>query len=150
MRIEAVEGELLLPEIELFARSLHDEAARERYRELAKAVQDGEVPEERLPQLATLLQVSLESGRVRHFYGADGEQALIKLFRRTPAGRALSESTRAVTEGLAGLQGQAIESISLSTVGPGAYSLTIDTDRCELRLRVDRSGARIENVAIGI
>ena len=150
MRIDAVEGELLAPEITILARTLPDPAARERYLALRDAVQDGDVGDDRLEALGTLLEISLESGRIRHLYGADGEQTLVKLFRRTPTGRARSAATQEVSESLSALHGQIIEDVAVSTVGPGSYSLTIDTDRCQLSLRVDRAGVRIENVAVGI
>jgi hypothetical protein len=150
MRIDAIEGELLAPEITILAKSLKDPESRDRYLALRDAVVDGEVPEEQLEALGTLLEISLESGRIRHFYGADGEQTLIKLFRRTPAGRALSSAAEEVSGSLRALQGQVVEEVKVSTLGPGSYSLTIDTDRCQLSLRIDRGGVRVENVAVGI
>jgi hypothetical protein len=150
MRIDAVEGELLAPESMILAKSLRDPEARDRYLALRDAVVDGEVGDDQLDQLGTLLEISLESGRIRHFYGADGEQTLVKLFRRTPAGRALSAAAGEVTESLRALHGQVVEEVKVSTLGPGSYSFTIDTDRCQLTLRVDRGGVRVENVAVGI
>jgi hypothetical protein len=150
MRIDAVEGELLTPEIALLVKTLPDPAARERYTALLGAVQEGEVGDDLVGHLGTLLEISLESGRVRHFYGADGETALVKLFRRTPAGKALSDATSEVTDALRGLQGQTVETIDVAPLGPGAYSLTIDTDRCQITLQFDRRGVRVGSVAVGI
>jgi len=150
MRIEAVEQELLAPEIMILAKSLPDPESREKYLALHEAVRDGEVGEDFLGHLGTLLEISLESGRVRHFYGADGEQTLVKLFRRTPTGKALSGAAHDVSESLAGLQGQVLEEVKVSALGPSSYSVTIDTDRCQLTMRIDRGGVRLENVAVGI
>jgi hypothetical protein len=150
MRIGATEQELLAPEIRKFARGLPDREARARYEQLLASVEAGEVEDELLGSLSIVLEISLQSGRVRTLYGADGEQALARLFQRTPAGAALSEAARTVTEALAGLHGQTLEDIRVSTLGPGSYGLMIDTDRCQINVRLDRSGVRVENVAIGI
>ena len=150
MRINATEQELLIPEITLFARALHDPEARAPYEELRAAVEEGEVEDDLAGHLGTVLEVGLQSGRLRRFYGADGEQALARLFHRTPTGAALAEAARTVTEALAALHGQTIEDIRVSALGPGSYRLMIDTDRCQINLRFDRGGARVESVAVGV
>ncbi|HEX6507224.1 MAG TPA: hypothetical protein VF221_06280 [Chloroflexota bacterium] len=150
MKISAIEGELLVPEIRSFAGALHDETARARYEELRVAVEDGEVGDELIGHLGNVLEIGLQSGRLRRFYGADGEATLARVFRRTPSGVALSEAASDVTHALTALHGQNLEDIQVSALGPGSYGLTIDTDRCQINLRLDRSGVRVENVAIGI
>jgi hypothetical protein len=150
MRINATEGELLSQEIGKFSRGLVDPEARARYGHLRAAVEEGEVGEDLLGYLSIVLEISLQSGRLRKLYGADGEQALTRIFQRTPAGTALSEAAKSVSEALAGLQGQRLEDIKVSTLGPGSYGLMIDTDRCQINVRLDRGGVRVENVAIGM
>jgi len=150
MKINATEQELLVPEIAGFARALRDPEARTRYEELAKAVEEGEVGEDLSGHLGNVLEVVLQSGRLRRLYGADGEQALARLFHRTPAGARLDEAAKAVTAALAALQGQVIQDIRITAAGPASYRLMIDTDRCEINLRLDRSGVDVENLAIGV
>ena len=150
MRIEALEQELLVQEIAALGALLHNPETRARYAELRATIQEGEVPDELLGHLGNVLELGLQSGRLRKLYGADGELALAHVFRRTPAGAELSAGAREVTEALSGLRGQTINDITISALGPGSYGLTIDTDRCQLTVRVDRGGARIENVAIGL
>lgn len=150
MNITAVEQELLVPEINTFARALHDPTARARYETLRVAVEDGEVEDSLVGHLGNVLEIGLQSGRLRKFYGADGEAALARVFRRTPAGAAPVEAAAAVTEALTALHGQNLEDITISALGPGSYGVTIDTDRCGITLRIDRSGVRVENLAIGI
>jgi hypothetical protein len=150
MRIGATEQELLVPEIRKFARGLPDPEARARYESLLASVETGEVEDEQLGSLSIVLEISLQSNRLRKLYGADGEMCLARLFQRTPAGTALSDAARTVTEALAGLHGQTLEDIKVSTLGPGSYGLMIDTDRCQINVRLDRSGVRVENVAIGL
>jgi hypothetical protein len=150
MRISATEQELLIPEVMAFARALRDPQAREPYDVLRVQVQEGEVDDDLLPHLGNVLEIGLQSGRLRKLYGADGEQALSRLFHRTPAGAKLAELAKSVTEALSALQGQVIEDVKVSALGPGTYGVTLDTDRCQITMRMDRSGVRVENVAIGI
>jgi hypothetical protein len=150
MRITAVEQELLAPEIAGFARVLHDPAARARYEALQEAVESGEVDDDLAGHLANVLEVGLQSGRLRRAYGADGEQALTRVFQRTPAGAALTADANAVSEALTALHGHVIEELRIAAVGPGSYSLTIDTDRCRVTVRLDRGGVRVHNVEIGV
>jgi len=150
VNINATEQELLIPEITLFAAALSDGAARARYEELRAAVEEGEVGEDLVGHLGNVLEVGLQSGRLRRFYGADGEAALARLFHRTPAGAALSADAKAVTEALTALHGQLIEDIRVSALGPGSYGLMIDTDRCQINVRLDRGGVRVENLAVGV
>lgn len=51
---------------------------------------------------------------------------------------------------LAALKGQVIDSVRVSASAPGSYSITIDTDRCVLTIKVDRAGARVESMAVGV
>lgn len=150
MRINATEQELLVPEIGAFARALRDPGAREPYDRLRSAVEEGEVEESLLGHLGNVLEIGLQSGRLRRFYGADGEQALARLFHRTPAGARLTEMTREVSQALSGLQGHTIEEIKVSALGPGTYGFTLDTDQCQITMRIDRTGVQVENVAVGI
>lgn len=156
MRIGAVEQELLDQEIGALLPGpggpglLREEKALIRYTALREHVRDGEVPDDLLGHLGNLLELGLQSGRLRALYGADGEQALTRVFHRTPAGAGLSDAAQAVTEALAGLHGQRIEDITVSAVGPGTYGVVIDTDRCQVSVRLDRLGVRVESLAIGI
>lgn len=150
MRVSAVEQELLSPEIRSYSGALRDAGAKATYGDLLNAVEDGEVPDELLGHLSNVLEVGLQSGRLRRFYGADGEQALARLFHRTPAGAKLASAAREVTTALEALQGQTLANITIAAAGPGGYRLTIDTDRCEITIRMDRAGVDVENLAIGV
>ncbi len=150
MKITAVEQELLAPEITTFAGALHDPTARARYRELHAAVVEGEVDDDLVGHLGNVLEIGLQSGRLRKFYGADGEAALARVYRRTPAGAGPVQAAQEITKALSGLRGQTIADLQISALGPGSYGLTIDTDRCQISVRIDRSGVRVDNVAIGI
>jgi hypothetical protein len=150
MKVAAAEQELLAPEIATFAAALHDPAARARYAALGEAVAAGEVGEELVDGLAAVLEVGLLNGRFRRLFGPEGEQTLSRVYGRTPTGAARAAEAAAVTKALAALRGQVIEEITISAGGPGGYSLTIDTDRCEINVRLDRGGVRVNSVEIGV
>ena len=92
------------------------------------------------------MTIALQSGRIRALYGPGGEQALLRLYRKLPAGVELAQSAAAVGEALSGLQGRTLESVTLSAVGPGAFSLSITAGGVQLKIHLDRQGARLASV----
>ena len=121
---------------------------RERLASVVAAVGEGEVAGEELETLEEVLELGLQSGRLRALYGPGGEQSALRLYRRLPRGAALVESAEEVSRALAALRDKSIESISLSAVGPGAFALTVAAGGIELSLRLDRQGARLASVGV--
>lgn len=150
LRLSAVEQELVGAEVRAFARLQGEPAARERQAELAELVESGHLPDDRLAELAAILEIGLQSGRFRRVYGPDGEMAIVSLFQRTPRGMEVSAAAAAVTTALHALCGQVLDDVRVTALGPGAYSVLLDTRQCQVTVRLDRSGARVESVALGI
>jgi hypothetical protein len=150
LRLSATEQELIAAETRAFAGLHQDPATRRRYVELAELVETGVVPADRLDQLATILEIGLQSGRIRRVYGADGEVAIGRIFQRTPRGESATTAATAVTQALQALRGQVIDDLRVTALGPGAYSILIDTRQCQVTVRLDRSGVRVDNVALGV
>ncbi len=150
LKLTATEGELLLAEVQAVAQLHPDPATRQRYRALAAHVEEGVVPAERLDQLATILGIGLESGRIRRLYGPDGEMALGRIYQRTPRGAAATAGAAAVTEALRALHGQILDEVRVTALGPGAYSILLDTRQCQITVRLDRAGVRVDSVALGV
>ena len=149
LELNEAEREALAQEIESFAAALSDPASRARYAQLAAAVQAGAVPPELTRPLETLLELVLQqtqSVRLRH--GPEGEQALQRLYQRTPRGAGLAQAAKEVNEALGALRGQTLESISF-TPTPRGHNLSIETDRCHLSLVIDRSGVQLKSVEVG-
>jgi hypothetical protein len=112
--------------------------------DLLDALSDGSQLEGRhADELDRLLTLALQSGRVRALYGPGGEQAALRAFRKLPTGTELAQSSTAVNDALAALAGRAIERLSLTAVGPGAFTLAVATDGPQLSIRLDRQGARV-------
>jgi len=120
---------------------------RARLADLVAAIDDGEVSGEDAETLEGLLELGLQSGRIRAHYGPGGEQAALSLYRRLPRGAELAESVREVTEALRALEGRELSAVQLTAVGPGAFTLSVSAGELEVSLRLDRQGARVASVS---
>jgi hypothetical protein len=127
---------------------VHDEERRHRLADLVAAIGDGEVEGGDAEALEELLELGLQTGRLRAVYGPGGEQAALKLYRKLPRGRALAEAATGVTGALAALAGKPLESVSVQAVGPGAFLVSIAAGGTELSVRLDRQGARVASVGV--
>jgi len=141
-------AEVALGEAQAVFAMVQDEERRGRLADLIAAVTEGEVGNEDAAALTELLELGLQTGRVRAVYGPGGEQAALKLFRRLPRGKELGNSVREVTEALTSLAGKPLEKIQISTTAPGSFLLTIVVEGLELSVRLDRQGARLASVGI--
>ena len=114
---------------------------------LLAALADGsELDGRHADELDRLLTLALQSGRVRALYGPGGEQAALRAFRKLPSGTELAQGAAAVNDALAALAGRSIERLSVTAVGPGAFTLAVATDGPQLSIRLDRQGARVSSV----
>ena len=148
LELKALEREVLAEEVQPFAHTLKDPEARERYLELDRAVQTGLVPPPLVRPLEAMLELVLQTRRVRQRHGPEAEQALTELFYRTERGAGLRRAARDVNTAREAVQGQTLERLSVMS-GPGRHTLVINTDRCRLTLRLDAAGARVENLEVG-
>jgi hypothetical protein len=121
---------------------------RSRLADLVAAIGEGEVAGADAEALEELLELGLQTGRLRALYGPGGEQAALKLYRRLPRGRDLAESATGVSAALAALAGKPLESVSIQATGPGAFLLSIAAGGTELSVRLDRQGARVASVGL--
>jgi len=114
--------------------------------DVVAAIDDGALPAAEAETFERLLELSLQAGRVRALHGPGGEQAALRLYRRLPRGAAVAQSAREVGDALNVLNGRTLDSVSLQSLGPGSYSLTIVADGAEVTVRLDRQGARVASV----
>jgi len=139
---------VLLDELEGLLASVTDRAARAPFIDLAAAVADGGVGESETPTLEKLLEMCLQTGRVRRVYGPEAEQALLRLFHQTPHGAAAKRATEAVNQALRSLAGQTLEEVLFTVQGPGVFRIGLSTDSCRLALEVNRHGVTIESLEV--
>src|SRR4051812_2733036 len=103
-----------------------DETMRARLAELVSAVDGGSVDGEAAELLESVLELGLQTGRVRAYYGPGGEQAALSTLRRLPKGRLRAESAREVSSALQALNGAQIDAVKIAAVAPGAFTLSIE------------------------
>jgi hypothetical protein len=148
LAVDPLQREILLEELATLVVSLRGSEAGEPWEALAAAVDASEVEEPLLGRLETVLEMTLQTGRARRVHGAEGEQALLRLFHQTPTGAKARQATRAVNEALATVAGQTIEGALFTVQGPGVYRLGLQTDRCKLTLEIDRHGVAVESLEV--
>jgi len=148
VRLTGEAQEVALAEAQAVRAMADDDGYRERLAALVGAASEGEVGEDDAATLEELLELGLQSGRIRALYGPGGETAALGLYRRLPRGAALAESAGEVNEALRALEGRELGSIELRAVGPGAFTLSLSAGELELSMRLDRQGARVSSVGV--
>jgi hypothetical protein len=146
VRLSGEAAEVARAEAQAVLSMVQDEGRRARLADVVAAIGDGEVTGDDADALAELLELGLQTGRVRAVYGPEGEQAALALYRRLPLGRELTQSTRDLNEALQALEGRQVQRVTVNAVGPGEYGVTISTDDYEIVLRLGRAGARLATI----
>jgi len=146
VRVTGEAAEVATAEAQAVLAMVQDKERRGKLADVIAAIADGEVTGTDADALAELLELGLQTGRVRAVYGPEGEQAALGLFRRLPLGRELTESARGLNGALQALEGKRIERVAVNVVGPGEYGVTISTDEYEIVLRLGRAGARLATI----
>jgi hypothetical protein len=149
MKLTEDERDLLLTEVAQAVDQVRAPELKVQYGELLTAVDAGEVPEDLLEPLQTLLEVGLESGRIRRVHLAHGEMAARRVFSRTPRGRALGAAAEEVNRALEALSGQHVEEARVASTGPGSFSFTLTTDEGTVVLQFSRSGVALKSLEVG-
>jgi len=139
--------EVALAEAQSVQAMARDETMRGRIAELVAAVDDGEVGEEAAELLESVLELGLQTGRIRAYYGPGGEQAALSTLRKLPRGRLRTDTARDVSVALQALAGARIEAVKITAVAPGAFSLAIEADGVQAAVRLDATGARLTSLA---
>ncbi len=141
-------AEVALGEAQAVLAMVQDEERRGRLADLVAAVGEGELAEDDAEALAELLELGLQTGRIRAQYGPGGEQAALRLFRKLPRGGELSESAREVSAALVSLVGKPLTGARIEATGPGTFLVSLSTDGVELSVRLDRNGVRLTSVGL--
>jgi hypothetical protein len=145
-RISGEAQEVARAEAQAVLAMVQDEGRRAKLADVVAAVDEGVVEGADADALAELLELGLQTGRVRALYGPGGEQAALGLYRRLPAGKEIAETTRELNEALSALEGRTIEKVTVSAVGPGEYGVTVSTENFEIALRLGKAGARVASI----
>lgn len=148
--LDSLQHDILIPQIEAFLDATTDPQAREVYLVLRTAVESQEVPPDLQPRLGAIVEVALTSGRVRRLFGPGAELSLNALFLKTPRGREVAQSLTELNKALATLKGQTVEQITSTQKSPGSYSLTLKTSGCQIVIRFEQAGVRVESLEVDL
>jgi len=149
LKLDRLHRDILAPQLDVFIAAAPDATARAPYEALRAALDTLEVPPELAARLGAIAELAITSGRVREAYGPGAELALWALYQKTPRGREIAESVVELNAAMKPLAGQAIEGVTAISRAPGAYALTIKTDQCQMVIRFEPAGVRIESLEVG-
>ncbi|MBW3606236.1 MAG: hypothetical protein KY460_15300 [Actinobacteria bacterium] len=147
LELDTDEQELVGLEVDALLPALRGER-RERYEALAAAVADGRVPDDLVVHLQSLLELALQTARARKLYRAEGEKVLTGLFRRTPAGRALTAQLRDINTALGAVANHELRSARVGMRTVGHFTVTLRTDEATLTLAVRPDGMNVDSVEV--
>ena len=150
LTLDTLQRDVLVPQIQAFLDATTDPQAREVYLTLEKAIESLEVPPDLQPRLGAIVEVALTSGRIRRLFGPAAELSLNALFLKTPRGREVAISLAELNKALATLKGQTVEQITSTQRSPGAYSLTLKTSGCQIVIRFEQAGVRVESLEVDL
>ena len=148
LAVRGAELEVALGEVDAVLAAVPDGEYRERLGQLREELETSGVGEAGVAELDRLIEIALQSGRLRAVYGPGGEAAATRLYRRLPSGRELTASAREVADALRSLSGQQLDDVSLAVNGPGAFSLGLTVGGREVTVRLDRQGVRLHSVGV--
>jgi hypothetical protein len=138
--------EVALAEVQAVLALARDEDRRARLAELVAEIDAGAVDEAE-DLLESVLELALQTGRIRAYYGPGGEQAALGTLRKLPRGRVRGDSAREVSEALRAFAGKQLDAVKIAAVAPGTFTLSIEAEGLETSIRLDPNGARIQSVA---
>lgn len=150
LKLDSLQRDVLVPQIQAFLDATQDPSAREVYTSLLESVRAMEVAPDLQPRLGAIVEVALSSGRIRKLFGPGAELSMVSLFQKTPRGIEIADSIRSVNAALAKLKDQPLEQATATLRAPGAYALTLKTAGVELILRFEPTGVRIESVDVNL
>ena len=150
LTLDPLQRDLLIPQIQAFLDATSDAAARESYAALKAAVESMAVSSEHQARLGTIVEVALQSGRIRRLFGPGAELSLNALFQKTPRGREIARSLQELNTALSNLKGDTVEEVSAAARGPGSWALTVKTSGCQMVIRFERDGVRVESLEVAL
>lgn len=118
------------------------------YHALAEAAADGAIPDDLVDAAERVTTVSLQTGRARR-EGRAEERLLAAVYRRTPAGQALTGRTREVNQALETLTGRQLRTARVGAPAPGSYTLTLEAEGVAVTLAIDTGGIEVRSLQAG-
>jgi hypothetical protein len=146
--VRGAELEVALGEVDAVLDAVPESDYRDRLLDLRDELTGDGLGAQGADELDRLIEIALQSGRLRAVYGPGGEAAATRLYRRLPSGRELVSSAKEVNDALRALSGQALDDVAVSVNGPGAFGLSLTVGGRELTVRLDRQGVRLHSLGV--
>jgi hypothetical protein len=138
--------DVALAEAQSVQTMVRDDELRGRVVDLVAAVDEGRVEGDAAQLLESVLELGLQSGRIRAYYGPGGEQAALATLRRLPRGKERTTSAQDVSKALAALVGERLDALRIAAVAPGAFTISIEAGGVAASIRLDASGVRLTSL----
>jgi hypothetical protein len=119
------------------------------FRALADAADRGAIPSDLVEPLQRVCALALQTGRARAVGSAEIEGLVAAVYRRTPAGRELAESSAAVNRALGHLTGRTLRSARVSAGLPGHYQLQLQVDGVGVVIATAPAGLTVTSLQAG-
>jgi hypothetical protein len=129
--------DVALAEAQSVQTMVRDDELRGRVVDLVAAVDEGRVEGAAAELLESVLELGLQSGRIRAYYGPGGEQAALATLRRLPRGKVRTTSAQDVSAALAALAGERLDALRIAAVAPGAFTISIEAGGVAASIRLD-------------
>lgn len=122
--------------------------SREAALDLAREAERGELSDHHLRALAGILSASLQGGRARHLYKAEGERVLTRLLERTPDGQQLRKGIDGVNQALRSLSGRQLDQVRVAMRAPGHFTVSLQSEGVGVVLVVRPDGVAVESLTV--
>jgi adenylylsulfate kinase len=139
-------AELVAEEVLALAQAL-PEPERPRAVRAAQLVRGGTVPQELVDVVESAVALSLQTGRARRRYRAEGERLLTEVLWRTPRGQQLRERLEATNRALRALRGRWLEEVRVGARTLGDYTVALRAGGVVVTLSARADGVGVESVS---
>jgi adenylyl-sulfate kinase len=140
-------AELVAQELLALAQAMPEDQ-RARAVEASARVRGGELPPEFVDLVESAVALSLQTGRARRRYRAEGERLLTEVLWQTPRGSALRQRLEATNRALEALEGRRLHGVQVGARTLGDYTVTLRADGLAVTLAARADGVEVESVAV--
>jgi adenylyl-sulfate kinase len=145
-QLDSESAELVAEEVLALAQVL-PEPQGARFAEAAERLRTGRLSEDLVGVVESAVALSLQTGRARRIYRAEGERLLTEVLWHTPRGRDLRARLEATNRALRALRGRRVEEVRVSARTLGDYTLALKADGLVVTLAARADGVEVESVA---
>jgi adenylylsulfate kinase len=145
-KLDPESAALVVEEVLALAQAVPD-PERARLAEAAERLRTGRLSEDLVDVVESAVALSLQSGRARRRYRAEGERLLTEVLWHTPRGRDLRARLEATNRALRALRGRCLEEVRVAARTLGDYTVALKADGVVVTLAARADGVEVESVA---